>query len=237
MNILVLHGWGGSKKSWEQFESAFGDGKYKLFIPDLPGFGSEPAPDRPWYVHDYAEWVLEYMKKHDLHKPVVIAHSFGARIAIKLSSKNKHLFSRLFLVGAAGIKRPPSLRISMFRGIAKAGKFILNLFKLKSVETFFKKVMYRAAGSHDYEKAQGTMKQTFINVIDEDLKDLLKDIDVKTHIIWGKRDSYVPVSDARVMDRNIKDSTLEIIDEGKHGLHLQMPEVLSVKIKKHLNGS
>ena len=235
MNILVLHGWGGSKKSWEEFVGLFDKKRYKLFVPDLPGFGKEPAPDRPWYVHDYAQWVEQYMKKKKLVKPVVVAHSFGGRIAIKMCTAKKGVFSRLFLVGAAGIKRPPSMRVRVLKGMAKVGKVALGLFRLKSVQTFFKKVVYKAAGAHDYEQATGTMKKTFQNVIDEDLKDLLDDIRVKTHIIWGDRDSYVPVADARLMGKRIKDSTVEIIEHGKHGLHLQMPEVLAEKVKKHIN--
>ncbi len=236
MNILVLHGWGGSKKSWEEFVGLFDKKKYKLFVPDLPGFGDEPAPDRPWYVHDYAQWVTEYMKKKHLVKPIVVAHSFGGRIAIKMCSKDKNVFSRLFLVGAAGIKRPPKMSVRVLKGVAMVGKFVLGIFKLRSVQTFFKKVVYKAAGTHDYEKATGTMKKTFQNVIDEDLKDLLDDIRVKTHVIWGDRDSYVPVADAKIMGKRIKGSTVEIIKHGKHGLHLQMPEVLAEKVKKHING-
>ncbi|MFH1534015.1 MAG: alpha/beta hydrolase [Nitrospirota bacterium] len=235
MNILVLHGWGGSKKSWDNFVGCFDNKRYKFFVPDLPGFGDEPAPDRPWYVHDYAEWVEKYMKKKKLVKPIIVAHSFGGRIAIKMCSKDKNAFSRLFLVAAAGIKRPPSMKVRVFTGVAKVGKFVLGLFKLQSVQTFFKKVVYKAAGTHDYEQATGTMKQTFKNIIDEDLKDLLDDIRVKTHIIWGDRDSYVPVADAKIMGKRIKGSTVEIIKHGKHGLHLQMPEVFAEKVKKHIN--
>ncbi len=235
MNILVLHGWGGSKKSWEEWVKCFGKKKYKIFVPDLPGFGGEKAPKRPWYVSDYADWVREYMKKRHLVRPVVVAHSFGARIAIKMCSSDKNVFSRLFLVGAAGIKRPPGLKVRVLRVIAKTGKTILGIFRLNSVSTFFRKVVYTAAGTHDYETAHGAMKQTFTNVVDEDLRDLLHDIRVKTHIIWGDRDSYVPIKDAHLMHKKIRGSTCEIIKDGKHGLHLQMPEVLASKIKKYLN--
>ena len=166
MNILVLHGWGGSKKSWKEWVKCFDDKKYKIFVPDLPGFGGEKAPERPWYVHDYADWVRKYMKKHHLVRPVVVAHSFGARIAIKMCSSDKNVFSRLFLVGAAGIKRPPGMKVKILKGMAKAGKFILGIFKLQSVQTFFRKVVYKAAGTHDYETAHGTMKQTFIKLLE-----------------------------------------------------------------------
>lgn len=232
--ILILHGWGGSKQSWQAALGFFNKEKYQLFVPDLPGFGSSQAPSKAWTVDDYAKHVKHIMAEHQLKKPIVIAHSFGGRIAIKLAAKDAGLFGQLFLVAAAGIKPKPSLKVLVLRAVSKAGKWLLNLCKMHKLEARARALVYKVAGTKDYLQADGTMKDTFQNVINEDLTELLSDIKTPTHIIWGAKDSYVPVSDARLMHEKIVGSTLDIFPDGKHGLHLQMPEELVKLIEKYL---
>lgn len=232
--ILILHGWGGSKQSWQQALIFFDKEKYQIFVPDLPGFGDSAEPNKAWTVEDYAEHVKKLMADYNLKEPICIAHSFGGRIAIKLAAQNPEIFSQLFLVAAAGVKHPPSLKIKLFRWISKTGKYLLNLFKLQKLETKARILLYKAAQSGDYLKAEGAMKETFQNVIDEDLTQYLEQIKIKTHIIWGDLDSYVPVADAHVMNERISGSTIDIFRGGKHGLHLQMPEKLVKLIEKYL---
>lgn len=233
-HIIVLHGWGGSSQTWQNCTNLFNKEKYQLFVPDLPGFGSTPAPDKPWTVQDYADHVRKLMTEHHLDKPICICHSFGGRIAIKLAAEHPHIFSELFLVAAAGIKHPPTLKVRLFRYIAKTGKQILNFLKLEKLAEKAKKLIYRAARAKDYMKAEGTMKETFQNVINEDLAHHLPHIKVKTHIIWGDNDTYVPVSDAHSMHQKITNSTIDIFPGGTHGLHLRMPEKLVALIEKYL---
>ena len=41
--ILILHGWGSCAKNWEQVKELLEKKEYKVFIPDLPGFGNNPC--------------------------------------------------------------------------------------------------------------------------------------------------------------------------------------------------
>lgn len=231
--ILILHGWGGSKQSWQKCASNFDKEKYKLYIPDMPGFGSSKAPKEPWHVQDYADHIKNLIKEHKVKQPICVAHSFGCRVAIKLSAQNSEIFSKLVLIGAAGIKHEPSLKVKIFRFIAKLGKKILQLTGMKKVEKMARKVLYKIARAPDYYKTDGTMRETFKNVIGEDLRPLLKNIKTKTHIIWGDKDSYVPLSDAHIMNNEIANSTIKVIENGKHGLHIQMPAQLAKMIQEY----
>ncbi len=233
--ILVLHGWGGSKQSWQGCLSFLDRQKYELFVPDLPGFGTSLPPATAWNLDDYITHIKQIMREYKLEKPNVIAHSFGARIAIKMASQESDIFAELFLVGAAGIKHKPSLKIRIFRLISKTGKWFMKLCHLHKLEAKARTLLYKAARTSDYLKAEGTMKDTFQKVIDEDLTNNLDKIKTKTHIIWGAKDSYVPVSDAHLMHEKIANSTLDVFAQGTHGLHLQMPEKLAQTIDKYLS--
>ena len=89
--LLILHGWGACINSmapiWQFFKQ-----KFKVYVLDFPGQGNESTDMKePWGVPEYAELVLEFMKKLNINNPHVIAHSFGGRVAIYLSSKYKDL--------------------------------------------------------------------------------------------------------------------------------------------------
>ena len=62
----------------------------------------------------------------------------------------------------------------------------------------------------------------------------LKKIETPTLIIWGTKDTYVPVKNAYKLNKLIPNSKLEIIEGGKHGLHIQQPKVLLEKINSFL---
>jgi pimeloyl-ACP methyl ester carboxylesterase len=60
--IVILHGWGASIKSYDKLKLLLEQKGISVFVFDLPGFGSEPAPAEAWSVDDYADWVEGKMK-------------------------------------------------------------------------------------------------------------------------------------------------------------------------------
>ena len=69
--LLILHGWGvGSSKTWKKIQKNIAKKGYKVYVPDLPGFGKSENPTYPWDVTNYMEWVAEftdYLKLTVLH--------------------------------------------------------------------------------------------------------------------------------------------------------------------------
>ncbi|MBU1987422.1 alpha/beta hydrolase [Patescibacteria group bacterium] len=78
-------------------------------------------------------------------------------------------------------------------------------------------------------------RDIFKKIIRQDLIYLLHKINIPTLIIWGTRDGYVPLSDGKKIARLIPNAKLEIIKNGKHGLHLQCPEKLLEVILRFTN--
>ncbi len=103
--LVCLHGWGGSKESFTELRAALKGLPIKVLTPDLPGFGSEPEPSRPWSVDDYADWVERWMTKEvesgkclpagqagkvENTKLHLLGHSHGGRIALKLAYRQEN---------------------------------------------------------------------------------------------------------------------------------------------------
>ena len=85
--VVCLHGWGGSKESWTQLREALSSSDVKLYTPDLPGFGSEPEPAKPYTIDDYADWVIDWIvqnvPEHTIQPLTLVGHSHGGRTLIK----------------------------------------------------------------------------------------------------------------------------------------------------------
>ncbi len=79
---------------------------------DLPGFGQTAEPLEAWDVGQYAEFVKEFIRSLRLKKVILMGHSFGGRIIIKLMSNLDNAFEveKIVLLDSAGIKPKKKLK-------------------------------------------------------------------------------------------------------------------------------
>ena len=184
--VLLLHGWGANITLYRGIMQTLAQGK-RVIALDMPGFGKTSEPAEPWCVDDYVDFVLKFIASFDLKKLSIVVHSFGGRVGIKIAAKYGYLLNKLVLVDSAGIKPR--------RGAVYYAKILRHklLTKLK---------ITHESGSEDYKKMCGTMRETFKNIVNEDLSGILQRITVPTLIIWGNKDEETPISMARKLKKN-----------------------------------
>ena len=105
--VLLLHGWGCSIGHFKPIIDAL-QGDYRLTAIDFPAHGASSAPPEPWNVHDFAKLTAELIRTLGLMPVHIVAHSFGARVAICLAAEQPELVNRLILTGAAGLRAAPT---------------------------------------------------------------------------------------------------------------------------------
>lgn len=208
--MLFLHGYlcdssifCGIKKEFEQ--------KFNCYFLDLQGFGKNKNMPYPYCLNDYIRQVKEFMQNNNIKKPCVIAHSFGARIAVKMASQGE--FSKIILTGAAGLKSKFSVKKFFKKCIFK----ILKLFVPKNKLSKF----YSA----DYNALNSIMKQSFIKIVNEHLESASKKVKNKTLIISGENDLETPLYMAKKYNKLIKNSKLIVIKEAGHFCFLSHPKL------------
>ncbi|MCX6764292.1 MAG: alpha/beta hydrolase [Candidatus Nealsonbacteria bacterium] len=227
-SIVILHGWYSLKERWQKVKEIVEKEGIKAEIPDLPGFKEETKLNNPWSLNDYLNWMEKFIedKKNsgELTEPFfLLGHSFGGRIAIKFAIKHPEKLKGLILLSAAGIKSKENF-------IANSSLIFKQLHFLPGYD-LFRKFFYKfILRKTDYIKLEGIMKETFKNVINEDLSDLLAEIKVKTLILWGGKDNVTPLSDAYFMKEKIVNSKLEILEGLNHTAYFENPEIVGPKI-------
>jgi len=228
--LIILPGWEGSKKTWANFiDLAKND--FEVYCFDLPCFGEEPCPNQVWGIAEYAEFAKRKMAELPLEKPILLGHSFGGAVAAYLAINDTAKFSRLILSGAAIFRQPDSLKKKIFIALAKPGKAILAWPILNKFSDLTKKALYRLINS-DYNRTFGMKREIYKKVISQDLGPVINKINLPTLVIWGERDSYVPLKAGRKIVELIPGAKLEIIKNGGHGLHLKRLDQFYGEIKK-----
>lgn len=231
-NIVILHGWGASGRKFKPLASKLFKKGWNTLVLDLPGFSGQPPPPEEWGAGEYASWVYQKAKeKFGDQGFFVFGHSFGGRITIKLAAEGKKGIEGIILCSTAGLSRGNPLKRWVFLILAKVGKLLL-LPGMKGLAAPFRRLLYKAAREHDYEKTKGVMREVFKKVIAEDLRPLLPRIKAPTLIVWGKKDRMTPVSAAYLARKKIKKTKLLIFPRAGHRLPYERPEELASEITK-----
>lgn len=166
---------------------------------------------------------------------ILLGHSFGGQVATVLASKYPELIDKLILSAPAVFRPKKTLKRIILGSIAKLGKIFFKVPIVEKYRNTIRNGFHCLIGARDYNKASGIQTEIFKKAIRQDVGEDATKILVPTLIIWGTLDHYLPVSDAYKLNKLIKNSKLEIIKGGKHGLHLQMPEKLLEIINKFVN--
>lgn len=169
---------------------------------DLPGFGSTPAPESAWGGAQYAEAVAGVLS-HLAPKVVVVAHSFGGRVAVHLAAAHPEEVAGLLLTGTplfaapdARARRPP-FRFRALRALARAG--VVGEGRLEQARQRY--------GSDDYRAASGVMRDILVKAIAEERESAytssLAAIRCPVEMIWGALDTAAPPSVAEQIVRSL----------------------------------
>lgn len=214
--LLLLHGWGCSGGTFGGL-AALSD-SFRLVSPDLPGFGLSHEPHEAWGVGEYAGFIKAFCDETGISPQVIFAHSLGCRIAIKLLSQNALSPEKVIFTGAAGIKprktAPQKLKTAFF----KVGKIFIKPFP-----KLLEKLQSRS-GSADYRAASPMMRKCLVKIVNEDLTPLLPQVRQSVLLIWGENDDSTPLSDGRLMEREMPDAGLAVIQNAGHYAFLDQPE-------------
>jgi len=231
--ILILHGWQGASSSWTEVGDLLNQAWYNVVIPDIPCASKNTRCNEIFNLDDYAELIESFMEdlknKYEninFNKLILWGHSNWWAISIKLANRKNIKILRLILNNSSWIRndKKRSFKRKIFSVLIKPLKIIFPLIRGLGGSKI-RELFYRAIWSQDYLKAEQNpnLKQTYLNMINSDLKQEIKNIEYYTLLIWWELDSYTPVSDAHFMRNNIKNSKLLILDNETHWIHLKNP--------------
>ncbi len=206
-DVILLHGWGQNTEMMEPI-AEFLKNHFNVYNIDCPGFGKSEEPKEVIGVEDYMEIIHDFVLEKGIKDPIFVCHSFGCRIALRYAYK--YGAHKLALTGPAGVRDSRSLEWYIKTYSYKAGKKLANMLGKDTT------ALANKAGSEDYRNSSGIMRGTFVKVVNDDVKPLLKDISTETLLIIGENDTATPVSKGRIMEKLMPDCTMVVFEGDDH---------------------
>jgi pimeloyl-ACP methyl ester carboxylesterase len=241
--VVLVHGLGGQWQNWLENIPRLAQERRVLAL-DLPGHGLTPEPpDGEISISGYGRYVDAFCKQLGLGKVALVGNSMGGFVAAEVAIQFPERVSRLTLVSAAGISSADALQrpVLLFgrvtaaiatntaaryhtlaaRPITRHGALLLvarhpRLLKPDlAYEGFFK-----GAGKPGFEDALRAC-------LNYDFRDRLPDVKVPTLIVWGEKDSIIPVRDANEFERLIPDSRKLVMRDTGHIPMAERPQAFN----------
>ncbi len=241
--LVFVHGLGGQWQNWLENIPRLAQERRVLAL-DLPGFGLTPEPrDGEISIPGYGRCVDAFCDKLGLGKVDMVGNSMGGFVVAEVAIQFPERVSRLVLVSAAGITSADSLQapILTFGRVATA--------LATNTAARHRRVAARPLGRHAalalvarhprllkadlaYEgffkgAGKGGFDDALRACLEYDFRDRLPDVKVPTLIIWGEKDSIIPVRDAHEFERLIADSRKLVMKDTGHIPMAERPEAFN----------
>ena len=219
-HIVFLHGWGANRESLRGIATLFQPTDHVHLI-DLPGFGAAPLPPDGWSTIDYADLVQHYLAERVRGPVILVGHSFGARVTVRIAARRLPELHAIVLMAAPGLPASPfsitSLRRRGIRALRATLRMVGGLTGPGPLAWHT-----RRFGSKDY-LAAGTMRDVFVRVVNEDLTECAQAIACPALLLWGSDDRETPPWLAyrflELMNSQGTRATLEMLPHKDHYLY------------------
>jgi pimeloyl-ACP methyl ester carboxylesterase len=229
--IVFVHGLGGQ---WQNFLENIPRAaqERRVIALDLPGFGGTPNPAYKISIPGYGRCVDALCEKLALGRVDIVGNSMGGFVAAEVAIQFPERIDQLILVSAAGIT---SANVAQ-RPVLTAGRVATAMVSYGAAR--HREVALRPRSRHlalalvarypallradlAYEGFfKGAGKPGFDDALRAclvyDFRDRLPEIRQPTLIVWGERDSIIPVKDAEVFERLIPDSRKVVMRDTGH---------------------
>ena len=229
--LILIHGAGGSRLDWPpELRRLDGEWVYGL---DLPGHGrsqgeGEQAVDR------YVERASNWMEAVSLERAVLVGHSMGGAIALKMALDRPTRVEGLVLVGTGGRLRVNRKIIEL---TSKHETFS------RAVDQIIAWAFSPSASPRLVELACTRMVETRPEVLHGDLLacnrfdvlDRLGEIKVPTQVICGADDMLTPLKYSRFLVEAIPEASLVAIDGAGHMVMLERPGDVARVVKEFMD--
>ena len=139
--LVMIHGYTGSKENWYPLARELG-GRYRLLIPDLPGWGeSERKPGTAYGFPEQAGNVMAFIRAVSPGEPVILlGHSMGGGIAALAAARHPRDIAKVGLLDAAGVR----FRDNRFGLDVLAGKNPFGVEDAASLQRYLDTVFFDA---------------------------------------------------------------------------------------------
>ncbi len=205
--------------------------EFRVYNIDLPGHGTAPEPASPLDMEDHAAMVNQVIESAGKEAHIV-GHSNGGRIALFMASDDRYRsrVKSLTLISPAGVRSKPTLTIMIKRVLAAVLKAPFGLLpsplRGAGLDWLRHSLVWRLLGSSDYRALSGSMRETFVALVNTHLEERLSRVEAPVLLFWGNEDTAISRGQIDTLLAEIPDIGLSELDSAGHFGFLDRPDTV-----------
>ncbi|CAN5275766.1 alpha/beta hydrolase [soil metagenome] len=222
--LVLLHGLSGSGRWWNRNLVGLSRDR-RVLVPDIIGFGDTRCPGPIPSIAELAAILNSWMEHLGVESADVAGHSMGGQIAVHLAAHFPERVRRLVLVDSAGLHPAPTPRT-----LARFAADILP--PVRWGDPTFLPIILRDS----LRAGPRSITRSLAHILTENVGPLLQHITAPTLVLWGRRDSFVPLEHAREFRARIPDAQLLVLDRAAHNPMVDCPLEFNQAVLRFLQG-
>lgn len=235
--VVLLHGFGAWAYSWRHNIDALA-ARHRVIVPDLKGFGLSGRDRRHKHgLTDQARLVLTLLDRLGLRRAALVGNSMGGEISLRAALLAPERVAGLGLICSSGtftVRQMPLLR----RAIRIPGFARWLTHRLVRLETVRRAVRGALGDPSRYNETDaaaywlplarpGAADLVAALARDADfgaVRDRLSAITAPALIVWGERDSFIPLAHGQLLAELLPNSRLVVLPGLGHSPQEESPE-------------
>jgi pimeloyl-ACP methyl ester carboxylesterase len=242
--LLLLHGITNSSQTWEGVAPHLTD-RFTLIAPDLLGHGESATPRGDYSLGAHASGARDVLTALGIERATVVGHSLGGGIAMQFAYQFPERCERLVLVSSGGLGREvhfvlraaslpgadfvlPLLTSAGLLGVGRGVGDVLR--RLRMAPSADLDLLGRGFASLDSAGSRQAFLHTVRAVIEPGGQRVSAESRLAlaallpTLIVWGERDSIIPVEHGEAAHEAMPGSRFEVFPDAGHMPHGADPE-------------
>jgi len=227
--IVFIHGSGLNTNIWHKqrdYLSSF----FEVILIDLPGHGNSPGNGCD-SVEGYRDAIFDAIKESKLEGCYMVGHSLGGAIALSFAISYPQVLKGLILIATgAKLKVFPQLLEGILKDKEKTLREITNFAFSSKADKKLLDYQY----NESLKCSSEVIYKDFFACDNFNVMNTINSISLPTLIICGKEDALTPPKYAEFLQKQIKNSTLVLIEDSGHVPLLERPEEVNNAIEKFI---
>jgi len=210
--VLLVHGLGGRSEDWQNLAPYLTRAGYRVYLPDLPGYGQSEKPANFSYsVSDEATVIVGFLDVLGLKQVNLGGWSMGGWIVQRVAAAHPERVRKLMLFDSAGIAVKPDWNTGLFTPATDVELSQLDELLMPQPPTvpgFVADDILRVSKRNAWvvHRALASM------LAGGDATDqLLPKLKMPVLIVWGELDHITPLSEGKTIHNLVPQSQLEVM--------------------------
>ncbi|MGB7744583.1 MAG: alpha/beta fold hydrolase, partial [Terracidiphilus sp.] len=233
--VVLIHGLGSNAEDWRNLAPYFVSAGFRVYIPDLPGYGRSQKPTGFSYsIHDEAAVVVEFLDAMELKQVDLGGWSMGGWIVQLVAADHPERVARLMLFDSVGLNIQPTWNTNLFTPQNTSQLNELDALLMPdppSIPGYVARDILRCSREHGWviRRALDSMLSA------QDATDnLLPELKMPVLVEWGQLDQIAPVAQAEKIHQLVPQSQLDIYPGCGHLAPLQCTSQMGPKVVQFL---